>query len=190
MANPAGGVTDGRNPPAIGEMLHSHNDKTTVAIIDPKSRRGGGHIRTPGGKRLKSFDFMCCSKTDGNSILEGHPCKQVKCKVTASSSRISNNGKRIKETERAATSTPFDAVAGAAPTALTTTTFFVAEGGKDDTTVARDVVVNFTGFTPVRSAVGRRRRANGSAATKAADDVTLVITNMVVVPVEEAEQES
>ncbi|KAF3913464.1 hypothetical protein AA313_de0203887 [Arthrobotrys entomopaga] len=164
---------------SLGGIFGPKRDKSTVALIKQNSHRGT--IIVPLGKRLKSLEFFCCSNAEGESILEGNPCKQTKCKATASSFRLVD-GKRVRQTEGMALAAPAKDLTGKAPAAITSTTLpLVGFPGAGTSDMARDVVIDFTSIdTQGPAGAGRRRRA---AAKQAIGDI-MVITSLFMEPVE------
>ncbi|EPS41651.1 hypothetical protein H072_4439 [Dactylellina haptotyla CBS 200.50] len=169
---------------AIGGNFGPDRDKSTVAILDTKSTQGA-KITTPFGKRLKSIEFFCCSNAKGESILEGNPCKQTKCKIIASS--FHKNGTRlIRQNEGVGISAPAKVLVGTTPSVVTSTTLpvtgFVVSGV---TTVARSLVIDFARARTGVAASRRRKLAHVHGAVKGGATDILVITNLVMESVEE-----
>ncbi|KAK6533919.1 hypothetical protein TWF281_005263 [Arthrobotrys megalospora] len=164
---------------------------TTVAVIDPKTAPSGGTLTIPAGKQLKSFDFFCCSSKAGESVLEGHGCTQVKCQATAKSSGTGTDGKKIEQSEGVAVASPLSAVTDTAPGAIAGTSLVLANSGADFATgMAHAVTISFTGVDlPVGGGASSRMRIRGrrAASMKGADNLVLVITDMVITPVDAGE---
>ncbi|KAK6531658.1 hypothetical protein TWF694_002835 [Orbilia ellipsospora] len=174
------------SPLSLGGIFGPKKDKSTVAIIKQNSQRGT--ITVPVGKRLKSLEFFCCSNAEGESILEGNPCKQTKCKATASSFHLTD-GKRVRQTEGIAIADPARALTGTAPGAITSTTLpLVGFAGASAMGMARSIVIDFTSIdTKGPPAAGRRRRAihNGAHTAKHATRDIMVVTSLFMEPVED-----
>ncbi|KAK6356684.1 hypothetical protein TWF718_001026 [Orbilia javanica] len=159
-------------------LLHPTADtpSTTVAIIDPKTAPSGGKVTIPSGKRLQSISFFCCSSKEGESILEGRECKQVKCKATA----VSSDGKSATKTEGTAVAAPSSTSTNTASGSIAANSLVLDGSGASATAkTEHSVTITFAGD----GAVSRIKRWKRAATMNGSENMILVITDMTVLPV-------
>ncbi|EGX51682.1 hypothetical protein AOL_s00054g81 [Orbilia oligospora ATCC 24927] len=164
-------------------LLHPTADapSTTVAIIDPKTAPSGGEIIIPSGKRLQSLNFFCCSSKEGESILEGHQCQQVKCKATAASTGAGSGGKDATKTEGSAVAAPSSTATDTESGSISTSSLILDESASDSMVKGEhSVIVTFTGD----GAVSRVKRGKRAATMNGNENMILVITDMTILPVD------
>ncbi|RVD80368.1 uncharacterized protein DFL_008265 [Arthrobotrys flagrans] len=166
----------------VNGLLHPTADtsSTTAAIIDPKTAPSGGEITIPSGKRLQSLSFFCCSSKEGESILEGYVCTQVKCKATAVSSGEGSDGKNVMKTEGTAVAAPSSTATGTTSGSILGNSLVLDGSGANSTAQAEhSVIITFAGD----AAVSRVKRGKRAAMMNGSENMILVITDMTVVPV-------
>ncbi|KAK6517142.1 hypothetical protein TWF506_007018 [Arthrobotrys conoides] len=166
-------------------LLHptAETPSTTVAIIDPKTAPSGGEIIIPSGKRLQSLNFFCCSSKEGESILEGHQCQQVKCTATAVSTGTGSDGKNASKTEGTAVAAPSSTAIDTESGSISSSSMVLDDSAVGSTAEEEHTItVTFSGD----GAVSRVKRGKRAATMNGNENMILVITDMTILPVDDA----
>ncbi|KAK6333860.1 hypothetical protein TWF730_004042 [Orbilia blumenaviensis] len=167
-------------------LLHPTADKpsTTIAIIDPKSAPSGGEITLPADKRLQSFSFFCCSSKEGESILDGHECTQVECKATAQISGMGKDGKTVTQIGGTAVASASKAADDISPGPFVSSLELQDATADFATGTAQTATITFASVDSQTEggATSRMRRGRRATAMKGAEDIIIVIPDMVILP--------